>query len=112
MSLHLFTLDEKIDAMHIELTAIKRAGFKPGSAQQRQYNVLKAITADLRAQQIFPRSLPLGELERALESMKAAKPAGLPGYPQDKMAHVANIVIHRWPFIRQALEAFGEETAE
>lgn len=110
MSLHLFTLDEKLDAIHMELVSIKRAGFAPGSAQQRQYNALKAIAADLRAHQIFPRSQPLGELERALESMKATKTAL--GYSQDKMAHVANVVIHRWPFIRQALEKFGEESAE
>ena len=113
MSLHLYSLAEKLDAITTEIVAIKKAGFKPGSAQQRQYNALKAIAADIRARQIFPRSMPLGELERALKAMKDALPPG-PGasYPADKMAYVANVLINRWPFVQQALESFGSESAE
>lgn len=109
MSLQVFTVEEKIEALHREIDELRRAGLPPRSAQQRHYKTLCAILNDLRARQM-PRSLPLGELERGLERVKASKTAL--GYDQGKMIHVANIVISRWPFIQQALENFGAESAE
>jgi len=109
MSLSTFTLTEKIEALHREIDELRRAGFPPRSAQQRHYKTLCAILNDLRARQM-PRSLPLGELERGLERVKETKSPT--GYEPAKMIHVANIVISRWPFIQQALENFGAESAE
>jgi hypothetical protein len=108
MSLQTFSLDEKIAALHREIDQLRRAGFPPRSAQQRHYKTLCAILNDLRARQL-PRSLPLGELERALEKVKASKS---PHYDQGQLLHVAGILIQRWPFIQQALEHFGEEVAQ
>lgn len=109
MSLQVFTVEEKIEALHREIDELRRAGFPPRSAQQRHYKTLCAILNDLRARQM-PRSLPLGELERGLERVKASKTAL--GYDQGKLIHVANVVISRWPFIQQALENFGAESCE
>ena len=104
MSLQTFSLIEKIDALHREIDQLRRAGFPPRSAQQRHYKTLCAILNDLRARQL-PRSLPLGELERGLERVKASRTAL--GYDQGQLIHVAGILIQRWPFIQQALENFG-----
>lgn len=109
MSLSTFTLTEKIDALHREIDQLRRAGFPPRSAQHRHYKTLCAILNDLRARQM-PRSLPLGELERALEKVKASKSPL--GYDQGQLIHAAGILIQRWPFIQQALENFGAESAE
>jgi hypothetical protein len=109
MSLSVFTIEEKIDALHREIDQLRRAGFPPRSAQQRHYKTLCAILNDLRARQL-PRSLPLGELERGLARVKASKTSL--GYDQGQMINVAGILIQRWPFIQQALENFGAESME
>jgi len=110
MSLHLFTLAEKIEALTIEVDSARRVARPSGSAAQRQYAVLKAILADLKARAVFPRSQPLGELERALARMQRSKTAL--GYDEGHMVAVANTVINKWPVISQALEQFGEISAE
>jgi hypothetical protein len=109
MSLQVFSIEDKINALHREIDQMRRSKREPGSDQQRHYKTLCAILNDLRARQI-PRSLPLGELERGLERVKASKTAL--GYDQGQMIHVVNIVISRWPFIQQALENFGAESCE
>lgn len=109
MSLQVFSIEEKIEALHREIDQLRRAGFPPQSAQQRHYKTLCAILNDLRARQL-PRSLPLGELEQGLARVKESKSPI--GYDRERMVHVANIVISRWPFIQQALENFGAESAE
>jgi len=109
MSLQVFTLEEKIAALQREIDSIRAEGFAPRTPLQKHYKTLCAILNDLRARQM-PRSLPLGELERGLERVKASKTAL--GYDQGKLIHVANVVISRWPFIQQALENFGGESAE
>lgn len=109
MSLSVFTVEEKIEALHREIDQLRRAGFPPQSAQQRHYKTLCAILNDLRARQM-PRNLPLGELERALAQVKASKSPT--GYDHGKLINVAHTVISRWPFIQQALENFGAESPE
>jgi hypothetical protein len=71
---------------------------------------LKALAKDLRALVEIPRSNALGELERALKRMEQSK-TDL-GYDRNRMAEVAKVVVNKWPFIRQAMEEFGEESAE
>jgi len=110
MSLQVFTIAEKIDALHREIDQLRRARREPGSDQQRHYKTLCSILNDLRARQL-PRSLPLGELERAMERLKASKTA-LGGYDRGQMINVIGVLIQRWPFIQQALENFGGESAE
>jgi hypothetical protein len=106
-----FTLQEKIAAISLELAEIQaEARRNPGSSLHRQYETLKAIAADLRARQDLPRNNALGALGREIARVKASK-TGL-GYSEGRMIELGNIVISKWPVISQALEQFGEESAE
>lgn len=110
MSLHVITLEEKlavIDAVLDDLRPKARADRR----LMALYEPLQAIAADLRGRQELPRSQALGELHRALERMKASK-TSLGNYDQARLAEVANVVVRKWPTIQQALEQFGEESAE
>lgn len=116
MTLNLSTLDQKISAID-QLIVMVREGMSGRSglttAEIEHYEALKAIGADLRARQRMPKNNALGALERELVLMKAGKPAGRgASYEQARMNQVANIVISKWPVIRQALEKYGEESAE
>jgi uncharacterized membrane protein YccC len=108
MALKLFSLDDKIGAMHVELVDARRANRSPGSAAQRQYEILKAIAADLRGRQELPRNNTLGELSRSLQKMKDA-PRNGPAFDRDYMTTIVNIIVNRWPTISQALERFGDD---
>jgi hypothetical protein len=110
VSLHLFSLDEKIEAMTLEVERVRKLPRPFGSPAQRRHEILKAVLADLRARAIFPKSQPLGELERALVKMKESKTAL--GYETGQMIAVTGVLVNKWPFIRQALEQYGEESAE
>ncbi len=111
MSLRVFTLEDKIRAIETEIMEARGADRPPGSLAQRHYELLKSIAADLRARKHLPRNNALGELELALDLMKRA-PRLTAGYNESKMIAVTNIVISKWPVISQALEQFGEESAE
>lgn len=113
MSLHLFSVAEKLAAMEIEIMESRGRNRAPGSANQRHHEILKAISSDLRARQQLPRNNALGALERELESMKRQKCHGVDfGYDMRSMARVTSVLISKWPVISQALEAFGEVSAE
>lgn len=106
MSLHLMSIDEKIEAVERVILLLRATNSQPPGTLEN----LKAVAADLRARQELPTSNALGELERALFRVKQSK-TGL-GYDEGKLIAVANTVISKWPMIRQALEQFGEESAE
>lgn len=109
--IHEFTLQEKLAAISIEIAEIQtEARRTPGSSLHRQYQTLKAIAADLRARQDLPRNNALGALGREIVRVKASKTAL--GYSEGHMIELANILISKWPVVRQALEAWGEESAE
>lgn len=108
MSLHTFSLDEKLEVIEMLI----RAHRVHNGVSAHTSNVLKAIALDIRARQEFPRNVALGELERTLRWMKDTRDLKVQGYEPGKMAAVASIVINRWPLIQQALERYGEETAE
>ena len=116
MSLTTIELEEQlraIDEMIVELkrTATARVGDAPAfEASRLRYEVLKAVAADLRARLDRPRSLSLGEIERAIAKMAASKTRL--GYDEGKMTHVAATLVRHWPFVRQALENYGEASAE
>lgn len=110
MSVGIFSIDDKIAALDVEIKEARQGRREPGSALHRQYEVLKAIAADLRARQQLPRNNVLGSLERELEQMRRSRTAL--GYDQGRVMELANIVVSRWPVISQALEQFGEESAE
>lgn len=112
MSLRTFTLEEKIAAIEMAIVEARGGRRSPGSAEQRHYEVLKSIAADLRARLELPRSNALGELERALIRMKEAPRTVVNEYDQTRMVEVTKIVISKWPYVSQALERFGEESAE
>jgi hypothetical protein len=110
MSLHTFTIEEKLEVVE---DAIKEArGFRAArrAGANRRYELLKSIAADLRGRQELPRNNTLGQLDRALRAAAASNSGH--GYEVGKLIQVAETVISKWPTISQALEQFGEETAE
>lgn len=109
MSLHVITLEEKLAVVEKAINDLrKKARVDP--VHKKNFETLKSIAADLRARIEFPTSNARGELGRALALVKQSKTAL--GYDQGRLLHVANIVISKWPTISQALEQFGEESAE
>jgi hypothetical protein len=109
MSLHVLTLEEKLAVVQSAINAVrKKARLDP--VAKKNFEALKAVAADLEARIAFPTSNTLGSLRRGLELVKQSKTAL--GYDQGRLLHVANIVISKWPTISQALEQFGEESAE
>jgi hypothetical protein len=113
LSLRVVSLEDKIAAMGEAIDRARRADRPPGSVSQLHYDALKAVCADLRGRQELPRSQTLGELGRLLLRMKDG-PRVQEGrhYEPNRMIAVANFVAGRWPTISQALELFGEESAE
>lgn len=106
MSLHTYSLDEKIE---IAERLIHR--YRSGNASEREAaDILKSIAADLRGRGEMPRSLALGEIERAIKSVKQSH-TGL-GYENGKLMALAERLIRHWPTVQQALEQFGEEVAQ
>lgn len=106
-----FTIEEKVSALHVEI--VKARGFPrpPGSNAQRHYEILKSIAADLRGRQELPRNNTLGEIGRMIERMRDG-PRPERGYDPNRLCALANYVVGKWPMISQALEQFGEESAE
>jgi len=109
MSLHTLSIEDKLAVVEAVIRSMRPNGRQDPEAA-RSYEALKAVAADLRARLEHPRSNALGSLGRALAAVKASK--GPLGYDQGKLLQVANIVINKWPTISQALEQFGEESAE
>lgn len=109
MTLHVITLEEKLAVVEKAITDLRKKA-RQDPVHRQNSETLKAIAADLRARIELPRSNALGELTRALTLAKAKKTAL--GYEHNWMIYVANIIIHKWPTISQALEQFGEESAE
>jgi hypothetical protein len=112
MSLHLFTIEEKIKAVDIEIAEFRNRPRPPGSANARHWQVLKSIAQDLRAQQQLPRNQVLGELERSLERVKIDRPEESGHYDANRIRGFFNLFVARWPIVRQALEHYGELSAE
>jgi|SRR6185312_2443277 len=71
---------------------------------------LKAVHASITARLDRPRSMPLGDLERAMR--QAVERKGRGNYEPRDLAAIAHAAIRHWPHIREALEWYGEETAE
>jgi hypothetical protein len=109
MALRIVSLEDKLAALELVLDRARTGYRPPGSDAQRHYEALKALGSDLRARIEFPRSNALGELTRALERMIESK---VRHYDDIRMIHVANVLINKWPTVSQALERFGEESAE
>ena len=111
MTLRVFSIEDKIDVLHIELEEARHFARRSGSTAQRHYEVLKAIGADLRARQSFPRNGALCELTAEIERVK--KTGGREGgYYHGRLVALANLLISKWPMVSQALERFAEEHAE
>lgn len=108
MSVGIFSLDAKVEALNLEIEEARKGRREPGSALHRHYQVLQAIAADLRARQPLPRNDALADLEAALRLMKSAR-TNAGHYDQARMIAVAEVVVGRWPVISQALEKFKEE---
>ena len=111
MSVGIFTIEQKIEALNMEIAEIKGARREPGSPLHQQYRILQAIAADMRARQELPRNDVLTSLGRALEVMKSDREPG-GHYDRERAMAVANVVVGTWPIISQALENFAKEHAE
>src|ERR1700756_3445260 len=112
MSLTTFTisLDDKIAVIE-RLIIQAKIGRDAGNAlAAERLAILKSIIADLQARKELPRSNALGDLERILDRVKRSKTAL--GYDSGQLNDLARHVINRWPTISQALELYGEESAE
>lgn len=111
MSVGIFSIEDKLEALDMEIAERRTARRQPGSAMHRQYEILKSVAADLRARQELPRNNALGAMERELVRLKSTvTPEGF--YDPNRSRELVNIVVSKWPTISQALEQFGEETAE
>lgn len=116
MSLTTIELEDQlraVDDMIMEISRSARARVADGPSHETtrlRYEVLKAVAADLRARLDRPRSLALGEIERAIARMTASKTRL--GYGEGKMINVCATLVRHWPFVRQALEHYGEASAE
>lgn len=113
MSLNLSTLEQKLAAIERTIDQTReamRSGAAPTDEEVAHYHALKAISVDIRARQALPRNEALGALEQELARMKASIVRGRPGgYDHGKMIGVANVLISKWPIVRQALERFKQE---
>lgn len=74
------------------------------------YLALKALMHDLDGRIALPRSNTLGEIERALQRTYASR-VGV-SYEVGHLSQIAYTIMKHWPVIRQALEQFGEVSAE
>jgi hypothetical protein len=110
MALRLFTVEEKISALHVELVEARRVDRPPGSAAQRHYDILKAIAADLRAREGASRIAAIDDLEAAIARVQKTRTAGV-GYDEGQLIALAGTLMNKWPGIRQALEQFAQESA-
>lgn len=103
MSLYIFTAEQKLIALQRLIRDIKSAGATPP-------DVLKAIAADYEARADVNRGRALGELSRAL--IKVSRSKTPLGYSTTSQVTAAQQLIRWWPTVQQALEMFGEESAE
>ena len=108
MTLKIISLEQKITTIDKMLDTLREAGVR--SQDPEQFATMAAIAADLRGRQQLTRSQTLGELTRALGRLERSKTAL--GYEAGRLVEVANLLISKWPTVSQALEQFGEETAE
>lgn len=74
------------------------------------YMALKGLMNDLNGRIALPRSNALGEIERSLQRTYATRVGR--SYDVGQLTAVANTLMKHWPVIRQALEHFGEISAE
>lgn len=106
MSLNGFSLDDKICLLDDYLFDMR----KTGRRYSEEHQILASIAKDLRARRDFPKNNTLGSLEREIASVLASKKVG--GYDHGRLVHLGHMVVSRWPTIAQALERYGEESAE
>lgn len=110
MGFRMHTLEQKL-ALVERLIVDSREEARSGSADAVETNsILKDLATEFRARLELPRNQALGAMERALYQVVRSKTSL--GYDEGKMIAVANVVLHKWPTIRQALEQYGEESAE
>jgi hypothetical protein len=103
MALRMMSVEDK-------LAVVERVIRNHRDQRSPTVQTLKALAKDLRARVDVPKSNALGQLERALQKMQETRTDT--GYDRNMMSEVAKVVINKWSHIRQALEEFGEETAE
>jgi hypothetical protein len=102
MTLHVFTIQEKLEAVENLIALWRRTG-----AAAVDLDLLKAIAADLRARLDHVPSAALVSLEQRVVAMKRTR--STLGYHTGAMIGLSQEVAARWPVVRQALERFGAE---
>lgn len=106
LKIDLISNEEKLRAIGDLLDDIR----KQTGRDDPSYLAMKAVARDLKSRLELPRSNTLGEIERALERTSRSRTAL--GYDEGQLQQVAYTVMKHWPVIRQALEHFGEVSAE
>jgi hypothetical protein len=114
MSLHTFKLEEKLAVVERAIVTQRRFGTTGLNSREAedQFSVFKALAADIRARLDRPRNLALGDLERGLKKIEETGGDNASGYDPAALIAVGNLLIRHWPFVQQALEHFGAESAE
>lgn len=106
LKIGLISNEEKKRALSAALDDIRIADGR----NHPDYLALKALMGDLIGRMELPRSNVLGEIERALQRTHDSRTAL--GHDSGQLASVAYTVMKHWPVIRQALEHYGEVSAE
>ena len=113
MSFKNFTIDEKRLAIERAVVVLKKHGYR--KTDPDFYRAFTSVLADLATRAEYPRCNTLGQLDRALTTLvtfRNREEKDLGGYDKGQLIALAMLVISKWPTISQALEQFGEESAE
>ena len=100
-----FSLGDKIKAAERLIEDLRWSRNDPMVPEFTTYWVMKAVASDLRARQRHVKLQALDDLQHAIDMAHASKIR--PGYEMGKLQHLAELLIGKWPVVRQALESFA-----
>jgi hypothetical protein len=106
MSLDLFSVEEKIEAIETEIRKVAVTAAR----RERRFYALKSIAADLRARLALTKGAALSELAAMLERIRQHPREDGGRYDDGQMVALANMLISKWSVVRQALEKFEGES--
>lgn len=99
------SLDEQIAAVDRCLEDFRHARSQPGTLENKTYFALRAIADELRGRKPEACRHTLRLLAARVDAARSVRMA------DGAMRGVAEVLISRWPTVRQALEKFEREDA-
>jgi len=103
-----YTIEEKLSVVEFLIEQLRDSRHELGAPNRGRYLILKSVAADLRARIPGEPLAACFELDEAIRAADASKTVPL-GYEIGKLRRIAEILIGRWPVVRQALEKFEED---